>query len=168
MMRQFTWIKYGHCKTSKVIFEVFHTRKKWSSSHESSKAIAKPVANWSTTPNVCFNFNILVPHKLSKFNLTICTKILRGRAKPKCAEYLKVPDQSRLAVCIKSYQKKTSTSIKLTWIRNMKIHISEKIYVYILTCQHCPIKRLNGGFSEGEGFLLSLIQKYFGHNRPNS
>ena len=44
-----------------------------------------------------------------------------------------------------------------------------KRYMYIfLHAKHCPIKRLNGGFSEGEGFLLSLIQKYFGHNRPNS
>ena len=31
------------------------------------------------------------------------------------------------------------------------------MYIF-LHAKHCPIKRLNGGFSEGEGFLLSLIQ----------
>ena len=40
------------------------------------------------------------------------------------------------------------------------------MYIF-LHAKHCPIKRINGGFFEGEGFLLSLIQKYFGHNGPN-
>ena len=75
-MKQFTWIMYSHCKISKVIFEVFHTRKKWSRSHESCPPIAKPAANWSTTANVCFSFNtLLVPHKLLVIVHPICPNL---------------------------------------------------------------------------------------------
>ena len=103
-LKQFTWIMYGHCKTSKVIFEVFHTRKKWNSSHESmyghckiSKVIfevfhtrkneavhmnhVRPLQNQQLiealpTANVCLSFNtLLVPHKLLVIVHPICPNL---------------------------------------------------------------------------------------------
>ena len=103
-LKQFTWIMYGHCKTSKVIFEVFHTRKnetvhmnqctaiaksaKWSlrySTLEKNEAVhmnhVRPLQNQQLiealpTANVCFSFNtLLVPHKLLVIVHPICPNL---------------------------------------------------------------------------------------------